>query len=756
MKLYFQKLLNYQIRLTRAVPRIALASGWLMLGSAAAYGQTSSTNAGSPPNAAEPGVSGGGEGQQLGDVVINGPSNITPAALAANELQQVAGGTGVVDTSQLKIGRVANVADALRFQPGVLAKSVNGGEATRLSLRGSGIIRPGFLFGFGNQLEIDGLRVYSASGNPYEEIEVLATDHIEVLRGSNGFDDGPLSLGGVINYVTKTGYNAAPLEVRFEAGSYGYFHEQVSSGLVAGPVDYYVSLTRFDLGGYRDNTHSNSSRAVFNIGYQIVPNLTTRVEVIYAQQKQEDAGYLTWAQLEENPRQSQFPQVRSRQNPGSLLISDKTRWQITPDSSLEAGLQYNNYPINSAGGPAPNRFIFDDLSSLLRYQRRDVAFGDHEVNTRISFQSHTQLTAKFDTFDGSANYESRDAYTGRRPSDQADYSLVFSNDFEIIKQLWITTGAALNYQTRETRIDFSSAPTPLTGTQVDRQYFYAEPRLGLRYEVDPSIQFFANVTRSVDTPSSNSYIRTNPNLVPLGTLDLRAAQAYTAEVGARGEKGIFRWSIDYYHSWIDNELLTTPIVPGSPATITANATSTHHEGIEVALDTTLWQAREAAAPAPKDGKDGKASAPEAAAPPHRLVLRQAYTWSHFYFDSDPVFGSNQLPGVPEHLYQAELDYEHPSGFYAGVNVESVFNRYPIDFADSVYAHPYAILGARAGYNAPENSPFKGLSLFVELRNLTDENYAPVVVTTYDAKGLDAPVYSPAPGRSVYGGISYRF
>ena len=146
----------------------------------------------------------------------------------------------------------------------------------------------------------------------------------------------------------------------------------------------------------------------------------------------------------------------------------------------------------------------------------------------------------------------------------------------------------------------------------------------------------------------------------------------------------------------------------------------------------------------------------AAANPHRIVLHQAYTWNHFYFDSDPVFGDNQLAGIPEHIYQAELDYEHPSGFYVGVNVDSVFTHYPVDFANTLEAHPYAVLGAKIGYNAPPQSRFKGLEVFFEARNLTDKTYAPVVVTTYNAKGVDAPLFAPAPGRSFYGGIAYHF
>ena len=43
-----------------------------------------------------------------------------------------------------------------------------------------------------------------------------------MLRGANAFDAGAVDLGGAINYVSKTGRNALPAEIRVEAGSFGY------------------------------------------------------------------------------------------------------------------------------------------------------------------------------------------------------------------------------------------------------------------------------------------------------------------------------------------------------------------------------------------------------------------------------------------------------------------------------------------------------------------------------------------------------
>jgi Outer membrane receptor for ferric coprogen and ferric-rhodotorulic acid len=48
---------------------------------------------------------------------------------------------------------------------------------------------------------LDDLPFTGPGGTPYELLEPLWVDHIEVLRGANGLTRGALSLGGLINYA---------------------------------------------------------------------------------------------------------------------------------------------------------------------------------------------------------------------------------------------------------------------------------------------------------------------------------------------------------------------------------------------------------------------------------------------------------------------------------------------------------------------------------------------------------------------------
>jgi iron complex outermembrane receptor protein len=655
---------------------------------------------------------------------------LTASDEAADDLAEVSGGTNLIRATDLSKGTVGTVGDVLKFQPGIYAQSVNGGEATRLSIRGSGIVRSGFLFGWGTVLNLDGQRLYGASGNPYEAIEPLALDHVEVLRGANAFEYGPLSLGGTINYVTKTGYDANAFQARFEGGSYGYFHEQVSSGAVVGPFDYYVSVTRFDKTGYRVHTDSNSTRLVSNFGYQLSPKANTRFFFRLAQQYQEDAGFLTWSQLKADPKQSQFgQQVRDRVNPGTVVVGNTTALELDPVSKFEIGAQYDSSPIDTPhGGPTAVYFRFKQLAGSIRYKRSDKVFT-RPSNTLVSFIGHQTLDNSWKSVILATNQIS-----AVRPAKQNDWTFLATNETEAVKHLWVELGAAAILQHRETSV---TEGLNLVGQSIARDFQNFAPKVGARYELTPRTRVFANVSRSIDTPSANSFIRVDPLYVPQEFLPLKAAKANTVEVGTRGQESIVAWNVSFYRSWIKHELLTVQIAPG--VTTASNATPTIHQGVEVGLDFQLWK---------QAGDDKGPDAP----PRQQIVLRNAYTWNDFRFHDDPTFNHNQLAGVPIHVYQAELAYEHAAGFHGAVNTATSLAKYPVDFANTIKNREYAVLGARLGYQRPK----QGLEVFVEGRNLLDSKYAPVVAPIYNAAGKDSNVYAPAEGRAVNAGVAYRF
>ena len=90
---------------------------------------------------------------------------------------------------------------------------------------------------------LDGLNFNQGDGEAtFEDFDVAALSHAEVFRGADAFKYGALTLGGAINLVPLTGYNAAPFQVRLEGGSYGFFRGDMSGGAVQGQFDEFGAI----------------------------------------------------------------------------------------------------------------------------------------------------------------------------------------------------------------------------------------------------------------------------------------------------------------------------------------------------------------------------------------------------------------------------------------------------------------------------------------------------------------------------------
>ena len=147
------------------------------------------------------------------------PGSLTSPSEADAALQntQVPGGFTIKDTNDMSRGRGANFEDLLRGVPGVTLQSDNQMEVTRISIRGSGILSEDEPLGL--QVLLDGFTFNQGDGEVIlEDFDFGGIQYAEVFHGANAFRYGALTLGGAVNLVSKTGYDAAPLQFKLEGG----------------------------------------------------------------------------------------------------------------------------------------------------------------------------------------------------------------------------------------------------------------------------------------------------------------------------------------------------------------------------------------------------------------------------------------------------------------------------------------------------------------------------------------------------------
>lgn len=663
----------------------------------------------------------------LPEVVVTGKdektSSVAPdAAAAKTELQQTPGGVYLIDKDEIKTGRATTPQDILGWVPGLHVQQRDTASLeSRMSIRGSGLQRTFHLRGI-NLLQ-DGIPLNQADGGgDAQRIDPLAVDYTEVYRGGNALRYGGTTLGGAINFVSPTGYTADAIQSRFEMGSFGYIRSQISSGRVVGPWDYYASLSQFKQDGFRNHTNQDNYDIFANVGYKLNDNVETRAYFTFIEAKSKLGGGLTWSQLTTDPTQANATSVsQNRKRDFEFMrLASKTTFS-NEDQKLDLTGYWSSYDL------------FHPISPVI-YQDDDDLGGDIRYsNTAERFGRKNDFVVGFS---GSVGWVDDDRYNnvGGEPVGRAaefentayNLNLYAEDSFYFLDNVALVGGMQLIHSVRDVD-DFFFPNGDDSGRTTYRSI---NPKVGLLAEITETIQAFFNFNKAYEPPSFSELANSAGDYLPN-----KGQVSDTVEVGTRGTYDRVGWDATYYHSWLDNELLTIN-TPTGTVLGTINAPSeTIHQGVELGANADLWRKLIVQK---DDGYD-------------KINARVLYNWSDFSFNGDPTFGDNQLPAFPEHLFKAEILYEHPSGIYFGPNMEQTFEKYPIDMANSYFAEPYMIWGIKAGYKTK-----KGLSLFFEAKNLSDEVYTASTGIVTNALGNDQAQFNPGTGRSYFGGIEFKW
>ncbi|WP_180087001.1 TonB-dependent receptor domain-containing protein [Acinetobacter sp. YH12226] len=685
--------------------------------------------------------------QQLNTIVISAGQNANPQQQYQKELAQVSGGTNFIGEQQLEQQRLATTADVFRLQPGIYAQSA-GNEGAKVSIRGSGINRTSGAHASGTHVLIDDIPFTGPGGTAYELLEPWWIDHVGVYRGANGFKQGGLALGGTINYKSKTGSDQDGSELKYEMGSHGYQKYQFSTGRKLDQMDYYLALTSTQFDGIQDHAEGDGKGLAFNLGYQISPDIETRFYARYRESKHLTPGRITQEQLKNDPEAANSFNLAvdaKRIQPGSTWLANTTTWNLQDDAKLTGSLAYHHYPLDLRESSYRTNVDYEDITARFQYERPYQFLGlEHQGRIALRTTTHrpdsgVTETLRFNTEIGNQTYPA-DTVTRRYTYRGSDNVLQFDQETTLNDQFKLDLGLAAVYTHRESEVTY-----PVASPEVSRYEWNFAPRLGLTYQPNESVQWFANLSRSIEPAHPWAMAWSSPYYFDSGVasgrvrapiyLDTQTANSF--ELGGRGQSGFGDWALSYYYSKVKNELLTSEMLktyedgsnrPSEPIAVESNATPTIHQGVELSLDTPLHESQYG-----------------------ELRLQQAYTLSDFQYKNDPLFGKNQLPGIPKHLYQAQLSYALNNGLYIGLNTEYA-SKMAHDYANSRFSDDYQIWGIDMGY-APEHQSWK---TWINFKNITDEKYAAVVIPGLNDKGADVARSSPGEGFSTYAGVSFKF
>lgn len=655
------------------------------------------------------------------------------AALRARQ-KLTPGAVHIVDADTFQQRSVVTLGDALRYVPGVMLESNDGGDDGVISIRGSNLSALNYDKS-GVTLMQDGLLVSSADGaNHNRMLDPATARDVIVAQGANALAYGASDLGGAIDVISRTARNSDPRQVTLRGGSYGLFDGILGTGGVSGNLDGMLTLEDKHFGGYAEHSRDDLVSAFGNFGWQPTDNFTLRTYLTYVNTRQQLAGSLTRAEFNANPYQGDPSYVLGNHqlNVKTGRLAIKGTWSIDANHWLEFGVSYEvqqlYHPIvdvyDFAFDPPPDYFsllintIQRTAGGTLRYHWMT---GDHNVLAGINLAYTT---------DRGGNYENEQGQRGARTDDvyqRAGNVTLFALDRWQFMPGWTLVYGAQGVATNRNVQDVSLA----YGSVRDQRGSYSSinPRVGVIRALGPDAELFANASRVYEPPNN---FELDNDVHKDDTLQ-RATQGTSFEFGARGvtpesvAATRWRWSADVYYSKIRNEILSVedPTQPGNM--LSTNYPRTTHAGVEALVG---------------------ASFPFAGGA-NRIEPLVSVTYNDFRFDDDPVFGNNRLPVAPRYVLHGEVMYRNAaSGFYVGPTFDVAGARYA-DMTNTYRVGGYGLVGLRAGVARRQ------WSFYVEAQNLADRHYVNVVSALTQADA-DARVLNAGGPRSIFAGFTLHY
>ncbi|VWX57905.1 TonB-dependent receptor family protein [Sphingorhabdus sp. 109] len=683
-----------------------------------------------------------GIGQRQEEIIVTGSRDgtLTSPSIedARAELQRVPGAIGLVEDEGFVDIFAQSIGDTLELTPGVFADT-SAQRESRISIRGSGLNssfeRRGLM------VLRDGVPISRAAGNTeFQEIDPLTVHYIEVFKGANGLRYGSMQLGGAVNVSSPTGRTArAPVSLRAESGSFGTFRANASIAGKGAETDYWIGVTGLASNGYREHSNVKSIYGHGNLGWQIADNIETRFYVTALSDNFELAGSLTLEDALADPRAAGRPVTIGPFFPGGpVTVLDSGPVADDWDRNLNV-VRISNLTVIDLGGAELELGAWYSRRSLDHAITRFagvIVQGEDEIGGSIRLKGDLPFLAPQSRWQIGATYAfgsndaqvfenlsgERGVLTSRSDQDSSLLMTYAQLDLGLTDAVTVIAGGQYARAMR----DVEAILNTVTGRGEFDQF---NPRIGLLLDLSENIQVFGNINRSFEPPSLSDL--TAGGAFPFAPLEEQRATVF--EIGTRGQSGIFSWDVAAYRAELENEFLdfTVPAASGF-VTVTGNGDRTIHQGLEFGIDVR---------PARKYLETRGQS----------LRLSVAYTFSDFVFDDDPIYGDNQLAGVPQHTLIAEARFDQIDKWYLSTTLRFIPDGPWADYANTQRAPGYETVQLTAGFTV-----FKDFEMFGSVENLFDRVFISNLTTVADQSISNSAIYTPGQGRAFFGGIRVRF
>jgi iron complex outermembrane receptor protein len=632
--------------------------------------------------------------------------------------------TTVVETPILNtMPRSIGIDEVAKLVPGVKVDNQADGERVHLSIRGEGILTERGTRGI--ETLVDGIPLNDPSGyiSDFYDIDWAAVRRIEVLRGPAAAFYGSGSEGGIINVMTRDG---GPGPVSGDAylvrGDYGLKKGLGEMGGTVGIMNYNIYGSMLSGDGYRDHSAYNGDNAYGKFAFTVSPKV--RLTAIlgwtdYFNQNPEGLN-LDWFSAD--------PEVLRRlPNPDSLTYNEYQKTQRQTAGVVGTADLGANFDLNVAAYYRHTKYI-ESVPSAVDHRDYDLPGFRVQINHNAGtgwLKNHLSVGTdmSWQTFDEIKHPNNGNAV--ETPEILADQDVtqtgagVFLIDRVELGPAWGVTGSVRYDRVTDALTDNLKAGGVDLSSNV--AYSRVTGRVGVTWNPLAGFGLYASWGTGFLPPGTEELVE-NPYSLGGFNIHLVAATSSGEEVGGRGSIGrAFSYDIALFHLSTDNDFGRYRMVDRPLETFYGNVGSTNRYGIETSL---TWF------------------------PIDRVVLRLAYTYSHFKYDGavETLTGETSydtwVPNIPQHQLYVDAEYHVTNALTLGAALEYVSAWY-IDTTNVILENgygrtdPYALVHVRAAYRFV----FGGMPMEIML---SGHNIFNVLYYGFTEPDPDGNSYQPAP------------
>lgn len=636
--------------------------------------------------------------------------------------RRLPGGIELLTRATMDAAHVFSTSEALRKVAGVVVRDEEGlGLRPNIGIRGLNPTRSSKVL-----LLEDGVPVsYAPYGDnaSYYHPPIERFDRIEVLKGSSQIAYGPVTLGGVLNYITPDPPTRTQAAIDVTAGNRDYLNAGGSIGGTWGRSGVFAHALRKQSDGARDNVHSGLVDVMAKASQTFGPTQHLALKGSYYRERSQ----VTYSGLRDeeylrDPRQNPFANDRfDGDRAGASAAYRALLWSrvAITGSAYASHFSRDWWRQSSNSGQRPNDAADPRCGGMANL---NTACGN-EGRVRRYRQAGAELRARHDFVAGARHeidlgvrvhgeHQDRRQENGDTPTARSGV-LVESNVrttgavSAFLQHRWLAGNWTITPGARVEHISYTRTNRLLdvSGEASTTEFV---PGLGVAWGPRPAWTVFAGVHRGFAPARAEDVINNTTG----GTVDLEPERSWNYEAGGRMRAGMMQVQATAFRLDYSNQVVPASLAGGAGTSLT-NAGQTLHQGLEAGVEAEWRRLRGTR---------------------HDLYGRASWMWlpvarfGGIRTSAVPGFtnvsiSGNRLPYAAATTLSATAGYRHTSGLDVQLEAQYAGNQFSDDLntvpgsADGqrglIPAHTY--LNLAASWRIPRT----GAAIFLAIKNLDD-------------------------------------